>query len=436
VSPATGRIRTLTAVPAWFLLPGLGVFLASLAAYVQYERYFPASGLDLGIYRQAVQAFFAGRQVYDLTFTLGLPYTYPPVTLPLLAPLVRLDDAGALHVLMGLSILATFLTIWFTCGLMGYRGVAGRLGVAGAVTGLALWLEPVGMNLGLGQVNAVLMLLVVADLALPDRNRCKGVGIGVAAACKLVPGIFVVYLLLTRRFRAAAVAAGTFLAMALAGWVVAPRESTSFWLHALFLDPSRVSAATSPAFVANQSLRGVALRTLGETTGATVFWVVSALLVAGAGLVLAVLAHRQGEEAIAVVTVAFTALLVSPVSWSHHWVWVAVLLPLLLDVVLRMRGRAQVVAAGLLPMWVMMLVTWPLLPRPEDPLSANGIIWVAHRHGQPVHWLGENMYVPAALGTMLLAAWWLRTNHGGSRMPATDSYQRQKVGELVTTGYQ
>jgi hypothetical protein len=70
---------------------------------------------------------------------------------------------------------------------------------------------------------------------------------------------------------------------------------------------------------------------------------------------------------------------------------VAVLLPLLLDVVLRMRGRAQVVAAGLLPMWVMMLGTWPLLPRPEDPLSANGIIWVAHRHGQPVAWLGENM---------------------------------------------
>ena len=54
------------------------------------------------------------------------------------------------------------------------------------------------------------MLLVVADLALPDRVRWKGIGVGVATACKLVPGIFVVYLVLTRRFRAAAVACGAF----------------------------------------------------------------------------------------------------------------------------------------------------------------------------------------------------------------------------------
>ena len=59
---------------------------------------------------------------------------------------------------------------------MGYRGVPGRLGVAGAVTGLALWLEPVNSNLGLGQVNALLMVLVVADVALPDRTVFKGAG--------------------------------------------------------------------------------------------------------------------------------------------------------------------------------------------------------------------------------------------------------------------
>jgi alpha-1,2-mannosyltransferase len=397
--------------------------LASLLTYVQYQRTYPAGGLDSGIYRQAVQAFLDGREVYELTFTLNLPFTYPPVALLLLTPLAGLDDATVLHVLMALSIAAVFLTVWVVSGLMGYRGAPGRLGVAGAFTGLALWLEPVSMNLGLGQINALLMLLVVADLALPDRNRMKGVGIGAAAAIKIVPGIFVLYLLLTRRFRAAAVAAGTFAALALAGWVIAPGESHAFWLRALFLDASRVSVATGPEFVANQSLRGLALRTFTETTGATIFWLVSVLVVTVAGFALAVLAHRRGEEAIAVVAVAFTALLCSPVSWSHHWVWVVVLLPVLLDVVLRMRGRAQVVAAGLLPVWTMMLVTWPLRPRPEDPRSANGIIWVAHRHGQPVHWLGENMYVPAVLGTMLLAAWWLRTQRSGPTMPAWQGVQ-------------
>ena len=34
--------------------------------------------------------------------------------------------------------------------------------------------------------------------------------------------------------------------------------------------------------------------------------------------------------------------------------------------------------------------------------------WVAHLQSQPLHWFGENMYVLAVLGTMLLAAWWLR----------------------------
>jgi alpha-1,2-mannosyltransferase len=302
------------------------------------------------------------------------------------------------------------------------------------VTGLALWLEPVSSNLNLGQVNVVLMLLVVADLAVPDRSRCKGIGVGVAAACKLVPGIFAVYLLLTRRFRAAAVAAGAFVVMTVAGWVVAPHDSTTYWLQGLFLDSSRVSGGNGPAFVANQSLRGVALRTFGETTGANVFWVCAVVVVAVAGLALAVLAHRRGEEAVAVVTVAFTALLVSPVSWSHHWVWVVVLLPVLLDVVLRMRGRAQVVAAGLLPGWTMMLVTWPLLARPEDPLSANGIIWVAHRHGQPVHWIGENMYVLAALGTMLLAARHLWTDRAAHATSSSVRTPRRKLGELVTSG--
>ena len=424
---AAGPGRPAMTVPPWFLLPGLGVFVASLAAYALYQRTFPASGLDLGIYRHAAEAFLAGHHVYDLKFTLDLPFTYPPVTLPLLAPLARFDEATALHILMALTIAATFLTVWLTMGMMGYRGAAGRLGVSGAVTGLALWLEPVSITLDLGQVNALLMLLVVADLALPDRHRLKGVGIGVAAACKLVPGTFAVYLLLTRQFRPAAVAIGAFTTLTVAGWLVAPDQSNAYWLHALFLDSSRVAAATGPAFFGNQSLRGLALRTFGDTTGATMVWVLLVLLVAVSGFALAALAHRRGEEAIAVVVVAFTAILVSPVSWSHHWVWVAVLLPVLLDVVLRMRGRAQVLAAGLLPVWTMMLMVWPLRRRPEDPLNANGIIWVAYRHGQPVQWLGENMYVPAALATMLLAAWWLRIDRDRLATPARSPRQRQKA---------
>jgi alpha-1,2-mannosyltransferase len=433
VPPATGRTRIATTVPASLLLPGLGVFLTSLGLYVQYQRSFPAGGLDLGIYRDAAQAFLDGLPVYDLRFALDLPYTYPPVTLPLLSPFAGLDQATALHVLMAISVAAVLVTVWFAGGLMGHRGAAGRLGTALAVTGLALWLEPVSQNLGLGQVNAVLMLLVVADLALPDRVRVKGIGVGIATACKLVPGIFVVYLLVTRRFRATVVACCAFVAMTLIGFVAAPGESAAYWFHALFLDSTRVSGALGPSYVANQSLRGLALRSFGETTGATVFWVISALLVTAAGLALAVLAHRRGEEAAAVVAVAFTALLVSPVSWSHHWVWVVVLLPLLVDVVVRMEGWRQVLAAGLAPLWTMMLLMWPLQAREGQPREPNGLIWIANRHDQPVHWLGENGYVLAVLGTMALAAWWLWARRDVGGTPSAEPVWRRAAGAFAAT---
>ena len=401
------RPGTTTAVPPWLLLPGLGLLAASMVGFVRYQRVSPGTGLDLGIYRQAVGAFLAGRDVYDLTFTAGLPYTYPPVTLPLLTPLAALTDRGALHVLMAVSIAAVLLTVWCCTGVLGYRGPAGRLGVAGAVTGLAVWLEPVTSTLDLGQVNAVLMLMVVADLALPDRCRAKGIGVGVATACKLVPGIFVVYLLVTRRVRAAAVAVAAFVATTAAGWLIAPRESAAYWVHALFLDSSRVSAATGPAFVGNQSVRGLVLRTVGENAVATRLWLLVAVAVGVAGLTLAVRAHRRDEEAVAVTVVAFTAILVSPISWSHHWVWVAVLVTVLVDVV-RRGGRASLVAAALLPVWTVMLLIWPR-GRPGEPSTVTGVIWYAYRFDQPWHWLGENLYVPAALGTMLLTARWLRS---------------------------
>ena len=428
---AAGRARPATVVPAWFLLPGLGALLASVVAYVQYRRYVPAVRLDLDIYREAVQAFRAGRPVYDLTFALGLPYTYPPVTLSLLTPLATLEAAEALHVMTALSIAAVALTVWFATGLMGYRGGAGRIGVAGAVTGLALWLEPVSSNLSLGQVNAFLMLLVVADLAAPDRMWLKGAGRRCGDGLQARPGNL-------RRVPGAdpPLPCGRRGRGGVRGddaRRVGDRAGRVRGLLAARPVPrrSRVAAATGPGFVANQSLRGFLLRSFGDTVGATAMWVLLALAVTGAGLALARLAHRRGEEAVAVVTVAFTALLVSPVSWSHHWVWVAVLLPVLLDVVLRTDGRVQTVAAGLLPAWTLMLLTWPLPSQVDEPPGANGIIWVAHLQSQPLHWLGENMYVPAVLGTMLLAARWLRDDlDAGS---ATWPVRRRETGAFVPT---
>ena len=105
-----------------------------------------------------------------------------------------------------------------------------RLGATLGVSALALLTEPVQQTLALGQVNLLLMLLVVADLLTPDalRGRTRwwhGIGIGLAAGVKLTPLIFIPYLLLVRRYRQAATAAGVFAATVALGYAVLPRDS-------------------------------------------------------------------------------------------------------------------------------------------------------------------------------------------------------------------
>ena len=205
--------RPRTALPNWLLIPGLAVLAVSLAAYGVFLRdhSFVVLGIDFEMYLGGARAFLDGQPVYQGGYNeLDLPYTYPPITLPFLAPLTLLDERAALVVFNALGLMALLAAVWFTTKMAGYEGTRGRLGLVAAIGGVLLWTEPVQRTLNLGQINNIVMLLVVVDLALSDRSRFKGIGIGAATATKLLPGLFVVYLLLTRRIRAAFVAAGTF----------------------------------------------------------------------------------------------------------------------------------------------------------------------------------------------------------------------------------
>src|ERR1041384_6233703 len=116
----------------------------------------------------------------------------------------------------GASLAALGLSVWLTLGALGWTGRR-RLAGSLTVTAVALWTEPVQRTLPLGQVELLLMALVIGDLCLAGRRWWQGAGIGLAAGVKLVPLIFIPYLLLTRRFRQAAVATGTVVAPAGAG---------------------------------------------------------------------------------------------------------------------------------------------------------------------------------------------------------------------------
>src|ERR1700733_2806035 len=174
------------------------------------------------------------------------------------------------------------------------RGLGWRTRLGGALLGSAAPLptEPGFRTMYLGQVNLLLMALVIGDLAQPDGRRLKGMAVGIAAGIKLIPLVFIPYLLLTRRFRAAAMATGTFVGTIVLGFLVVPHDSSDWWLHGLFLNGSRTGFV---GWGGNQSLRAILTRLAGSIHGATREWVSVALLAAVIGLTSAVLLDRAGH---------------------------------------------------------------------------------------------------------------------------------------------
>ncbi|WP_052440784.1 glycosyltransferase 87 family protein [Streptacidiphilus anmyonensis] len=405
---------------------GLAVFGAALASYVLVVRAHPDrlwSPTDLQVYYWGGATARHTPRVYDLDFhigTLGLPFTYTPFALGVFMVLSRLSQSTVQWLVACGSIATLVLSTWLAWGLAGYRRNAGRLGAALTVAGLALWTEPMMQNLAFGQVNVFLMVLVLLDFTQRDRWWSKGVGVGLAAGFKLVPAIFIVYLLVTRRLRAAAVAAGTFAATVVGGYLALPREAHRYWLDGLFDDASRMGVAS---YVGNQSLQGLLARTLRlDVAGVKPYWLLAALAVTAVALPLAALAHRRGEELLGVATTALLGLLVSPISWSHHWVWIAAFLVAggCLLHARRARWWAWLLAGGL----YLLCFAWPSLAysdRPAGPVLPNGLIWLVPYGPRDVeyHWHGldhltGNLY--PLLGLLLLAG--LAVHLLGARFPA------------------
>ncbi len=174
------------------------------------------------------------------------------------------------------SLVSIPLTAWLTLGGMGRRG-RGRLAAALAVSALALWIQPVVKALFLGQIEPLLMLLVVWDLTRQDSRQWKGIGIGIAAGIKLVPLLFIPYLLLSGKIRQAAIATGAFLATVVVGFIALPGPSASYWLTGYFMRPGRTGSVHS---LVNQSLLGTLARLYGTVAPAQPVWLPLALVVA------------------------------------------------------------------------------------------------------------------------------------------------------------
>lgn len=312
-APRTGGTDRVPTLAAAVLL------LCSLAAFAVLSVVQGFQMADIHVYRAEGRAVLHGTDLYGFAVTRWeLPATYPPFAALLFVPLAGLSLTAAkiCCVLGNVALLG-----WLVRLSLRMAGLPRRLPVLLAVTAGALWLEPVFQTLVFGQINLLLTCLVLWELDRAPGTRGKGLLIGVAAGIKLTPLIFAVHLLLTGRTREGLTAVGGFLGTVLVGVVVLPGHSVEFWTRRIF-ETSRVGKAW---VVDNQSLKGLLARA-GHTAEPGLLWLIPAVVLGVAGLLLARSLHRRGAAGRGVLVTAGTALLISPVSWSHHWVWCVPLL--------------------------------------------------------------------------------------------------------------
>ncbi len=326
----------------WLLLVGLGAFVAALGLYVIYTVIHPKSftmdPVDLAVYRSGGLIVRHVRPLYDPRLAaplydwvgygkLHLPFTYTPFAAITFAVISFVPWWLSQQLSVAVDILALLTALWLTLGGLGYRRDQARLGVTLLGAAAVFWTEPVLRTMYLGQVNLVLMALIIWDLCQPDtqpntgKSRWwKGFGTGIAAGIKLVPLIFIPYLLLARKFRQAAMACAGFVCTVLLGFAILPKDSTKWWFDGLFAQGGRTGFT---GWAGNQSLDGLITRLTGSVNSAKPAWIVAAVLVGVAGVTGAALLDRKGYLVPGLLMAALTGLLVSPISWDHHWVWIA-----------------------------------------------------------------------------------------------------------------
>jgi alpha-1,2-mannosyltransferase len=322
---AAERARQGQRRPSWAPDPALAAALLaiSLPAVLAVAETFTrtsTSMLDLRVYLWGGAYVDHAQNPYQHIFRHFLYFTYTPFAAAVFAILVPLNLMITRWLITAASVASLVAVVWLTWGSLGQARSQGRVGWTLGAAAVVVWIEPVRQTLSYGQVNLLLMLLIVADLCLPDSRWWKGIGVGIAAGFKLTPLIFIPYLILTRRFRAAAVAAATFAVTGLGSALLMPQASHDYWLNGLFLTPNRIG---NVRFIGNQSLYGAIARLAGSTTAARPYQLAAVAAVGTAGLLIAAWASRRGQEMVGILTCALTGLLVSPISWSHHWVWIA-----------------------------------------------------------------------------------------------------------------
>ena len=329
--------------------------------------------VDMIIYRSGVRAFLEGGEMYSVPMYAGdlaLPFIYPPFGALILVPLsifdvIHSDLAGDIMIMVSSALIIACL--WFVLGAVA-RGSVDKLSLAAltaATWPVALLIEPVWLNSGFAQINVVIMALVILDLVPRKRFLPQGSLIGIAAAIKITPLAMLLFFLLRRDFRAILVAGASALlatgVAALIRW-----DATVDYFSSVLLGMGTDSEfGVSTVYQSNSSFKGMLMRWWtsdaaldANSTLTNVIWLVAALLTIVLGGWLMVALFRRDMLVDAALVNALIMLLISPVSWSHHWIWLTLILPVLAWRCLTVL-RAPVALSALVFTWAALVLTQP-----------------------------------------------------------------------------
>ncbi|ANW65464.1 alpha-(1-2)-phosphatidylinositol mannosyltransferase [Mycobacterium sp. djl-10] len=379
-------------------LVGFGYVAWQLLGHTPYR-------IDIDVYRMGGRAWLDGNPLYAdgaMFHTLGgidLPFTYPPLSAVVFAPFawLPLPVASAAMTVITLVLLVVSTVIVLTRLDVWRAGpdptLVRRTFVALALVALAVsHLEPLRANFDFGQINVVLMTLVIADLVPRRTPWPRGLLLGLAIALKLTPAVFLVYLALRRDARAAVVSIGAFVAATLLGCALTWRDSWEYWTTTL-RDTDRIGNSTLNT---NQNIAALLAREQYSETVHFVLWTAACFAVLGLAVWAGRRAVRADEPVLALICIALFGLVVSPVSWSHHWVWT---LPTLVALVVAAWRRRSVVLAAVTLAGMGLLVWTPIELLPEHQ-EAAAAWWRQLLGGSYVWWA---LAVIAAVGAVVTA---------------------------------
>lgn len=329
----------------------LGVLCAGVTAFVATVPYH-RDWFDLWVYYDAVRHWtdaeggVRGGGLYDYRVPgQSYGFTYPPFAALCVLPLSPLSWPAALTIGIAANLGALALILRRLAEPVIRRHGLDRWTSYTLILCMLALLEPVYDSISFGQVNLLLLALVLTDARLLSTgSRWAGIGIGLAAAVKLTPAIFIGYLVLTRRRRAAGTAAAVAVGATLLAVWLSPGASHAYWTSALW-DTSRIGDLS---YVSNQSWQGVLARLSAPAEPDRLWWACGVAAVVGAWVYRIGKARAVGDVRGGIALTGAAACLISPVTWVHHLVWLLPALAVLADRALEppRRRRRLIVAVS------------------------------------------------------------------------------------------